>query len=329
MQVNILPVPSEPIGSHFSKTIPALQTALDATSISLFKECPRKYYYKQVLGWERQNNEHHLIFGQHIHSALEFFDHKMAEGMDRESAIRATVRYTLEISGERNPDGSFVPWRSLDPKNQKTRESLVRTVVWYLEQFNPDVFETLILKNGKPAVELSFKVDTQLPAPDGEHYIISGHLDRVVRYADQLWVVDRKTTGSALTSYFFDGFNPNTQMSLYSCVSTLVLGEACAGVIIDAAQILVDSTRFQRGFSPRTATQRDEFWEGLLNQTIPAIERAAETQRWPMNETACGNYGGCPFREVCSADPSVREKILQTRFTKKIWNPLENRGGND
>ena len=39
----------------------------------------------------------------------------------------------------------------------KTRFTLLRSVVWYLEQFENDPCETVILADGRPAVELSFR----------------------------------------------------------------------------------------------------------------------------------------------------------------------------
>ena len=46
---------------------------------------------------------------------------------------------------------------------------------------------------------------------------------------------------------------------------------------------------------------------------------------WPMNDKACGMYGGCPFRSVCDKDPSVRRNFLLGNFEKFYWNPRKER----
>ena len=42
-----------------------------------------------------------------------------------------------------------------------------------------------------------------------EPHWLCGHLDRVVTYGGQKFVMDQKTTGSTIGPYFFDGFKPD------------------------------------------------------------------------------------------------------------------------
>jgi hypothetical protein len=44
-----------------------------------------------------------------------------------------------------------------------------------------------------------------------------------------------------------------------------------------------------------------------------------------MNLSACGNYGGCPFRELCSRSPKVRENFLKSDYVDHNWDPLKAR----
>src|SRR5205085_2132611 len=155
------------------------------------------------------------------------------------------------------------PWKS--DHHAKNRETLIRSVIWYLDNFKDDPAATLILANGKPAVELSFRMELDWgpggkPAAglDFPPYILSGHLDRVVEFGGQRYVMDRKTTGSSPTPHYFDGFAPDNQMSLYTLAACVQFNTPVAGVIIDAAQIAVGFTRFQRGFTYRTESQLEE-----------------------------------------------------------------------
>jgi hypothetical protein len=304
--------------TSFLPDIPGLQFAWDSTSIGAMKTCPRKYYYTIVEGWTPRRTSVHLLFGQYYHSALEMYDHARSAGEDHEAACAAAVHRALRDTWHNGK-----PWWADDPN--KNRETLVRSIVWYLEEFRDDTCETIQLANGRPAVELSFRFATEYTAPNGQPYYLCGHMDRLARLGDDIYVLDRKTTKNTLTPAFFDGFSPFNQFTLYALAGKIVYNTQIAGIIIDGAQIAVGFSRFGRGFSPRKDAQLDE-WYGELEFFFAQAEHYAAAGHWPMNDTACGNYGGCPFRGICSKSPSVRETWLKAEFTKRIWDPLQVRG---
>lgn len=294
-----------------------IQRAWDATSLSLLKECPFKYYLTMIEQWGPKRVSYHLFFGQIIHSALETYDHMRAQGRTHDEATREAVHHALK---ETWIDGK--PWESGDSK--KSRFTLVRAIVWYLETYSTDPCETVILANGKPAVELSFKLELGQLAPNGEPYLLCGHLDRLVHFGGTIRFLDRKTTGSALSELFFKQFSPHNQMSAYDMASSVIMGPQVRGGIIDGIECAVGFNRFGRSLISRTAAQRQEWLETTLIY-IRQAETYATRNDWPQNDTACSHYLGCPFREVCSKDPAVRAEFLRADFTKKVWNPLQSR----
>lgn len=305
--------------SAFSASTPDLQIAWDSTSLGHLKECPRKYEYFMLHGIRPRAESVHLIFGLHYHSALEFYDHKRAQGMPHDDALLETCRRVLELTWNRR---LARPWLS-DDKN-KNRFTLLRTVIWYLDQFADDPLQTVILANGKPAVELSFRMEIGLTAPTGEPWMLSGHLDRLVTFNGQAYVLDRKTTKSTLGEYFFNQFSPHNQFSLYALASKVVYQSPTQGIICDGAQIAVTFSRFHRGIITRTEPQLNE-WLSDTEMWLSLAAHFAEHSHWPMNDKSCGNYGGCPYQELCSKSPLVRES-WQKSFTKAVWNPLQTRG---
>jgi RecB family exonuclease len=340
--------------SPFSKLNPNLQLYWDSTSLGWLKRCPRLYYYQMILGFQPSGKRDPLEFGILYHSSLEVYDKLRADGFDHKPAQFAAVRYALDNSVEHfaiktcgncglqnSEDADFCkacsddlpeePSRGWEPKtglldNRRTREILVRSIVWYTEEYKNDQYEVIVLRNGNKAVELSFRFGTGIGTADGEEFFLSGHMDRVVRYKpdDSIWVMDRKTTGSTLYSSFFDGFSPHNQMSIYTLASKLVFDVPAQGVIIEGVQLAVGFCRFDRGSAPRNPDQLDEFYNDLT-MWLGLAEQFATQNHWPMNEEACGMYGGCPFRKVCSKSPSVREKYLEADFKHRPWNPLETR----
>jgi hypothetical protein len=208
--------------------------------------------------------------------------------------------------------------------DKKNRWNLIRTIIWYLEEYRDDPATTVILPSGQPAAELSYRLEIDHYAPDGTPYLLCGHMDRVVEYLGQRYVMDQKTTSSSISAYFFKQFEPDNQMSGYTFASRIVYNEPVAGVIIDAAQIAVGFTSFQRGLTLRSQGQLDE-WLSDTKSWLDMSVRFADLGYWPMNDKSCHKYNGCPFREVCSADPAVRQNYLETYFEKRFWNPLQTR----
>lgn len=288
-----------------------IQMAWDSTSLGWLKTCPRLYQYSMIDKWRSKHNSIHLDFGIWYHSALEHYYKCRAAGADHETATEDTLLECLK-------------WTWIDGKpfvsdhNLKTRENLVRTVLWYLDEFGDnDVTETVILDNGKPAVELSFRFDM------GD-FVLAGHLDRICNFQGQPYVMDHKTASTTIGSYYFDGYSPDNQMSLYSVAAKVIYNTPIKGIIIDAAQIAVGFSRFSRGFTFRTDAQLDE-WLNDTRRWVRTARQYAEEGFWPMNDKACHHYGGCAFRKVCSKSPQVREQFLASDFVKKEWNPLESR----
>lgn len=294
-----------------------IQYAFDSTSLGEFKTCPRKYFYSQLEGWRKVGRpKTDLEYGQIYHSALETYDKRKASGNDHRDSMRAAVHHVLHHTW----DVEAAKPKEFDD-NIKTRYTLLRSVVWYLEQFEDDPCKTVILRDGRPAVELSFR----LPVDNG--IVLCGHLDRVVEFQGSKYVMDRKTTKTTISSYYFDRYAPDNQMSLYTLAGRIILESPVRGVIIDAAQIAIGFSRFERGFISRSEGELEEW----LDQTYAwiasaqAMARNPVAESFPMNDKSCHNYGGCPFRGVCASDPRTRASVLESEYERRFWNPLETR----
>jgi hypothetical protein len=137
-------------------------------------------------------------------------------------------------------------------------------------------------------------------------------------------VVTHNTTGGTVGQYFFDRYSPDNQMSGYAYAGKVVLGAPIAGVIIDAAQIAINFSRFERRPVTRSKAQLSEWRENALHH-IRVAQSATALQKFPMNTTACNNYGGCPFKPLCARDPSVRENYIKSDYVEHIWDPLKAR----
>jgi RecB family exonuclease len=166
------------------------------------------YQYYQIEGWQRLHGNVHLEFGGLYATALEHFHKRLAEGSTRDDALDRIIEETLIATWDYDND------RPKDWDHQsKTRSNLLRTIVWYAETFNPDPLKTVILSDGRPAVEYSFRFELA----DGILY--SGHIDRLVEYNGDIYIQDQKTTASTVAPYYFAKFSPDTQMTSKSGAS--------------------------------------------------------------------------------------------------------------
>lgn len=312
--------------SSFSSIEPQLQIAHDSTSIKAGQKCWRYYKYSIVDGYGLVGPDNdHLVFGTLFHAATELYDRLRAKGLDHEESVRHAIRYALVATWDFELGR---PWTSQEPT--KSRDSLIRTIILYLDKYKDSHLETLILSNGQPAVEHSFRIDIEITAPTGENYLLCGHLDKAVVWHDSVRLTDKKTTKNALDDYYFRQFTPDTQMSLYPFAGKIIFSTTIDGMIIDAAQVLVTGSRFQRIHVDRSEAQLEE-WFHDLTIYLKDLERNISDNYWPQNPTACG-FGRfqCAFRPVCSSDPSVRQEILDNFYKRrKTWDPLTPREEQD
>lgn len=315
------------MNSSFSLSIPRLQLAWDSTSMGTFKECPRKYYYSIVLGWQPREVSVHLQFGLLYHAAIESYHRLKAKGASHAQAVRAATHFCLKATWDSKLNR---PWYS-DHKN-KNRLTLIRTVIWYLNQFEHDSIKTIIRADGQPAVELSFRFQTSYLSPDGSPYLICGHLDRLGELEGLIYGCDYKTTAWTLSPEFFNKFSPDNQMSTYSFAGKVIFQQPIKGIIIDAAQVAVTFSRFERGFAPRSDDQLDEwynewgYWVKQAEGMAITAHNGSGAMAFPMNDKSCSHFGGCPFQKICGKEPKVREMWLKAGYVQRVWDPLQIRG---
>ena len=318
----------------------AIQFAWDSTSIGALKKCPRFYQLSILEGWVPNRGRVDLEFGIFYTEALELYyklrcGAKLADGsqatpMGHEESLLWIVDETLTRT---------LNWDSGE-STQKNRFTLLRCIIWYLDQFQNDPATTVIAEDGTPLVERSIRMELDwgpATAPITEYinmgngnvgevsqpYILCAHLDRVVEFLGGVYVMDHKTTKATIGDYYFDQWEPNNQMSCYTLLGKVVFKSPIKGVMIDAIQTAVGFSRPARGLTYRTDSQLTE-WLADLKVWFELAESFARRGHWPMNDVACFN---CAFNhhdsKVCAKDPAVRESFLKSHFNKdKPWNPL-------
>jgi hypothetical protein len=215
-------------------------------------------------------------------------------------------------------------WISINPA--KDRYSLIRLVAWYCddqpEQASDAGLYPFAFEDGTPAVELSFRFPLSIKTPTGEPYLLCGHMDKIVSYSSELFISDNKTTKKTLSQSYWKQYSPNIQVDLYDLAGSVLFPSLdLHGVLIEGAQTLVNGASFGLHPEHRTETMRRETLENI-EWWIGQAERYATDNYWPMNKASCYL---CQFKGICGAEPQMREGYLKANFTKRFWNPLEER----
>ena len=221
-------------------------------------------------------------------------------------------------------------WVPIDKK--KNRYSLIRLVVWYTEEQPEDDasggLSPVQLPDGTPAVELRFA----LPLPfvskgfsgyrGNERFLLAGYLDGIKTHSGAKFIADYKSTGSSLGKAFYARYAPSVQMDTYDLAGSILYpDEELRGVLIEGMQMLVGGVRFGIGPLYHNDAQRAE-WLAEIGGVLKLAEGYAEADYWPMNRASCAM---CNFKGICSKDPGSRKMYLEAEFTKRVWNPLEDR----
>lgn len=204
----------------------------------------------------------------------------------------------------------------------KSRPELVRHVVWWTEEMRGDNVHPVRLADGKPAVEVNFRVRLPFVSPYGEGYVLCGYLDGLCVFVDERFARERKTTKTDLGAGYWNGFSPNMQIDTYDLAASAIPEMAdVRGVLIEAGQTILSGSRFGRRIEYRNSALRDEHM-AQVGDLIEDAERYAAKGHWPMRKSQCKF---CPFRGICAMSPGKRADFLASKFKRSFWNPLEER----
>lgn len=321
-----------------------LQYAWDSTSLSTFMQCPRRYQLQVLEGWQLKgpSTAIALTFGILFHEGVEHWHRRRAHGESARLASDNVINQIMDSPGfaalpspedvDNAREADLADVSDDDEadetgfKNAKirTRYHLTRALVWYHANYANDGLKPVLLSNGEPAVELSFRF--QLPGVafsfHDQPILYCGHLDQLATLDGANFVVDHKTTKS-ITRRWREDFDISHQMTGYTLAGQIIGDRPVSGAIVDGIALQVGGVKFGRHPTYRTKSQLNEFVASTVTDVLERAEEYDQLNHWPMNTSGCMF---CQYREVCSKPPEVRPNILRTRFEQgPRWNPLANR----
>lgn len=285
----------------------------DATKTGEFKECPRKYLYRYVLGWTSETPNLHLEFGAAYHLALE---HLLTHGYEpasiRDAYNKFFDHYSQFFSEEREAENA--------PKNAA---NALLSLAEYCENYrNIDKFEVL-----------HTEVVGTVPIADDRR--LHFRIDAIVKDSTGIWLLEHKT-GSKDSATWRSQWLLSSQVSIYTHVLFCMYGDEVWGAKVNGIILRKKGNVFIR-VPVRKTKESMQTWLWTINHTMSMIkwefERLLESKSsdpvltaFPINDKACTNWGTtCIYHAYCIAwqNPLTRCEQVPPGLKVAYWNPEE------
>lgn len=287
--------------------------ARDHTATIAFKQCPRRYFYRMVLGYTEAKTPRYFVFGSAYHKFREIFD----KTKDEDKALEAMKKVWAKEGGE-------APIAPNDKFAFMTIDRLLISVIHAVKKQQKDN------EHGRIeilAVEQDFAIEVINPDNLNEKMIISGKADRIDKINGRVWGRDHKTS-SLNPSYYAMSLAPNDQVTRYTFAENVLNGwdyldpmAASAPPVMGQIYEVLFNTKTTgpeiRQFTTTRTPQQLMQWLRDQFGTERMITMCRETDTWPMFEANC-KY--CPYRDVCDSpnEGSMAAK-LKAHFKYEPW----------
>lgn len=308
---------------------------INSSSLSLIQACPRKAYYALNQKWQARTTSPALTFGSGIHAALEvFYSHSSRE---RTIPHNFAQQALLVAHGHEAPEAHFLydaitafakvaePLRMLPETDKRS----IATGVWilghYFKTYLHDTYVTYCDDQG-PVTERTFNMPLLEGRAGDEDFSVElfGTIDLVLRneVTDEVLPADHKTS-STLGNDFFNRIKPNHQYTGYLMGARHALGLETENFLVNGIQVKSQPLTsrgsppaFTRQITRRTQEDFIEFCH-VVEFAVQTYLRCDQADQWPLGPVdACAMWGNCSFLDICSAPNSLRQNILESKFTK-------------
>lgn len=263
---------------------------MDSQVLSTLMSCARLTDFRFNLNLVATNGKStSLEMGSIVHQFLETYYKSIVNGIkksDAEGFAWTAAQQYIESPEVRNSGQDDIDWA-------------MQTCKDYLAFYKNDHWVPLEVE----------KVKGKVVYEDDEVRILwKAKFDLVVDTNQGIFPIDHKTMKQRR-----DTLNLNNQFT----------GQC---VLQETRKMYVNKIGFQKSLKPEERFQRVDVnytsarlreWTGTI---VPYYAKLmlmyAEGGYWPPNFTHCENkYGFCQFKEVCEADPNMREELLGQNFT--------------
>lgn len=288
---------------------------VDSSKIQTFMDCPRKFFFRYVLGWTSDEPNIHLVFGSAWHEAME---HLMNHGLSEDQAFLAFDKFREKYK-EEYPDMFMEPDHA-----SKNTENALKALHQYVREWKTiDNFKTLY-------TEVSGSV------PINEDVLLFVKIDTIADFDGEIWSLEHKTTGRKTQSWM-NKWTSKIQVGSYSHFLNVAYPDRFEGIKINGAILRKKSNEFLR-IPVRLSDAQMRYWLWEVNHWVEQIKwnfhelaRCSPEDEvmtaFPRNTESCCKYG-CDHPELCNlmSNPLRRKDETPLGYKKEFWDPREREG---
>lgn len=284
---------------------------LDSSILAVYKSCARKFYLEYIANWKNKSPSVHLHAGG-----------AFAAGME---ATRTAFHVNHWTSGEAIQAGldklaEFYGDFDCPPDSAKSLIRMLGAFEYYFDYYPLEgSAPPITLPGGKRAIEFNFAEPLPILHPEtGNPILYCGRMDAINDFAGGNYICDEKTTSSLGPTW-------SRQWDLRAQFTGYAWGCGKAGIHIDGAivrgvSILKTKYETQQAISYRHEWQINQWYSELLDWIEDMIRDWKRNQYRHNLDSACNDWGGCAFRDVCRSQDEG--PWLATAFERRFWSPL-------
>ena len=292
-------------------TMAPFPSIFDSSMMAQYKSCGKLFDYTYIQNWKPKELSVHLVagaaFARGLEAAREAF---YVQGLDAQTAVALGLGALIKAYGD----------FQCPADSAKSCERMCGAFEFYFSRYPLDhEVCPITLPGGRKGIEFSFAEPLELAHPvTGDPLIYCGRMDAILHYAGGQFICDEKTT-TQLGPTWSRQWDLRAQFTGYAWACRRA-GIRVDGAIVRGVSILKTKYDTQEAISYRPEWQIERWHDELLDW-ISDLIRDWKAGRYRHNlDHACGDYGGCAFRQPCSSQDE--QPWLETYFEKRFWDPI-------
>lgn len=294
----------------------------DSSKLQEMMECERRFFFRHVLGWEKDVDNRHLVFGSAMHKAIEIL---LLNGYSAEAVMMAyndgfLPEYRKTFSEETDGDHAKSPSSALNMLMTYTTHPMTA------HDFDKYEVQFTEVMGSFPLTEkatLHTRMDALLIEKDKNQIVVMEH-----------------KTGSRLTQSWQDQWLLSLQIGSYIHCANCVYGEdKVRGAIVNGmmfpSKTKVDITRvpvYKNHDQMEVWYTTAAYWCDKIDIELDIMREEVDSKpkvmtAFPMDTKACTDYFGCPYLDFCLSwpNPLLRADEPPLGFRERFWDPRDER----
>lgn len=294
---------------------------LDSTKLKAYATCPRQFFWRYLLGWDRDHGtgppaHNHLIFGEAWHAAMKTFLDQMPYSPEVILAAYASFMKVYRREIEEGWDDFYEP---------KTPAAALNALLDYSKTYQTDNFTVLY-------------TEVVGSVPIGPDRSVHFRLDAVVETPQGIELLEHKTAGR-LDTRWSRQWPLDIQVNLYLHAMHCLYGKGVDRAVVNGVGFAKSGPTFLRVPIRKTDVGM-QAWLQTENNLMDRLEEDTDRlayvtegdtamDAFHLNPTSCSNYYGCQYHDLCVSYANPLVLLSRTSgqptagFTESYWNPRE------